>query len=189
LRRLPSTRSVPTAALVKRDKLGNVLGPTLGALRPGARALGPSLQATQPFFEETTPVVQNQLRPFARDTLPVVTTLRPTAANLAKITPHLTSSLNVADHLLNELAYNPPGRQEGYLFWAAWANHLGTSLFNLQDANGPVRRGLVMASCSSLITLSNIGKANELLGVLAQLLSPPTPAQICGRPAIPGATR
>jgi len=181
LQLLPSTLSVTNVTLAKVNQLAQVLGPTLDALGPGARALGPSLRQTQRFFKQSTPVIQSQIRPFARDTLPVVKVLRPTAANLAQVTPHLTTSLKVANYLLNELAYNPPGQQEGYLFWASWLNHLGTSLFNIQDANGPVRRGLVMASCSSLQTLANIGKANQLLGLLAQLLNPPAPSQVCGK--------
>jgi phospholipid/cholesterol/gamma-HCH transport system substrate-binding protein len=76
--------------------------------------------------------------------------LRPAAADLADATPRLTDSLEVVNTLLNELAYNPPGSEEGYLFWASWANHNGASIFSTQDAHGPIRRGLVVTSCSSL---------------------------------------
>ena len=178
---LPGALSETNTALGKADKLGRVLGPTLGKLRPGARALGPALKATRPFLAETTPVIQNQLRPFSRDVLPVVKILRPTARDLAQITPDLTTSLKVVNYLLNELAYNPPGKEEGYLFWTSWANHAGAAVFSNQDAHGPIRRGLVLASCSSLQTLANIGKANPLLGTLAQLLNPPTTEQVCGQ--------
>ena len=54
------------------------------------------------------------------------------------------------NYLLNELAYNPPGKEEGYLFWPAWANHVGATVFSTQDAHGPIRHGLVLASCSTL---------------------------------------
>ena len=67
---------------------------------------------------QTTPIIQNQLRPFARAALPVVKVLRPAARDLAVVTPKLTTSVKVLNYLLNELAYNPPGKEEGYLFWA-----------------------------------------------------------------------
>jgi phospholipid/cholesterol/gamma-HCH transport system substrate-binding protein len=178
---LPGALDATNKGLGKADKLAKVLGPTLGKLRPAARSLGPSLKQTRPFLEQTMPVIRDQLRPFARDALPVVKILRPAARDLAEVTPNLTTSVQVLNYLVNELAYNPPGPQEGYLYWVSWANHLGANIFNTQDANGPIRRGLVLASCSSLQTLANIGKANQLLGTLATLLNSPTTEQVCGQ--------
>jgi phospholipid/cholesterol/gamma-HCH transport system substrate-binding protein len=178
---LPGALDATNKGLGKADKLAKVLGPTLGKLRPAARALGPSLKQTRPFLQQTMPVIRDQLRPFARDALPVVKILRPAARDLAEVTPNLTTSVQVLNYLVNELAYNPPGPQEGYLYWVSWANHLGANIFNTQDANGPIRRGLVLASCSSLQTLANIGKANQLLGTLATLLNSPTTEQVCGQ--------
>jgi phospholipid/cholesterol/gamma-HCH transport system substrate-binding protein len=179
LRLLPGTLSTTNTALRKADALGTELRPTLGRLRPAARALGPTLRDVRPFFNGTTPVIESQLRPFARDVLPTVRDLRPAAADLAVATPRLTSSLRVANTLLNELAYNPPGAEEGFLFWTSWANHNGASIFSTQDAHGPIRRGLVVTSCSSLQLLQNIGRANQVLGTLAGLLNPPAPSAVC----------
>ena len=109
LRLLPGTLDATDTGLQKADRLATVLGPTLGDLRPAARALGPTLRDLRPFFADTTPVIQNQLRPFARDVLPTVRDLRPAARDLAAVTPRLTTSLDVTNELLNELAYNPPG--------------------------------------------------------------------------------
>jgi phospholipid/cholesterol/gamma-HCH transport system substrate-binding protein len=189
LQELPSTLDVTNTALAKAGQMADELGPTLGALRPGARALGPSLAATRPFLRETTPIVRDQLRPFARDARPVVKLLRPTARDLSKLTPDLVSSFKVVNYLLNTLAYNPPGKEEGYLFWASWANHAGATIFNMQDAQGPIRRGLVLASCSTLRTLDVIGTANARLGMLADLLNAPTIEQACGqKTSQPGST-
>ena len=179
LRLLPGTLSTTNTTLQKADALGSELRRTLGSLRPAARALGPTLRQVRPFFRDTTPVIETQLRPFARDALPTVRDLRPAAADLAVSTPRLTTSLRVANTLLNELAYNPPGSEEGFLFWASWANHNGASIFSTQDAHGPVRRGLVVTSCSSLALLQNIGRANQVLGTLAGLLNPPSPTTVC----------
>ena len=71
LQELPPTLQATDTALAKTDKFAQVLGPTLGDLRPGARALGPSLQQTRPFLRQTTPIIKNQLRPFAVDVQPV----------------------------------------------------------------------------------------------------------------------
>jgi phospholipid/cholesterol/gamma-HCH transport system substrate-binding protein len=184
LRLLPGTLSATDTALAKADALGDGLRRTLGSLRPAARALGPTLRDVRPFFTDTTAVIENQLRPFSRDVLPTVQDLRPAARDLAVATPRLTSSLRVANTVLNELAYNPPGSEEGFLFWASWANHNGASIFSTQDAHGPIRRGLVVTSCSSLALLQNIGRANQVLGTLAGLLNPPSPTTVC-----PGSTQ
>ena len=52
--------------------------------------------------------------------------------------------------LFNALAYNPPGAEEGYLFWAAWGDHAGATMFGAQDAHGPIRRGVVLITCPQL---------------------------------------
>jgi phospholipid/cholesterol/gamma-HCH transport system substrate-binding protein len=187
LRLLPGTLSATDRGLTKADALATELRPALGRLRPTARALGPALRDVRPFLADTTPVIRDQLRPFSRDVLPTVRDLRPAARDLADATPRLTTSLRVVNELLNELAYNPPGPEEGFLFWASWANHDGASIFSTQDAHGPVRRGLVVTSCTSLQLLANIGQANRNLGTLATLLNPPAPAAVCPG-AAPGPT-
>jgi phospholipid/cholesterol/gamma-HCH transport system substrate-binding protein len=179
LQELPGTLDTTSTALAKVNRLGEVLGPTLGDLRPGARALGPSLQQTRPFLRQTTPIIEKQLRPFARTALPVVKTLRPAASDLAQVTPKLASSLKVVNELLNELAYNPPGKEEGFLYYASWANHNGASLFATQDAHGPIRHGLVTASCTTLAVLEQLPTLAPQLGTLGTLLHEPPTSQVC----------
>jgi phospholipid/cholesterol/gamma-HCH transport system substrate-binding protein len=186
LRLLPGTLQVSDTTLTKVDRLARVLGPTLGSLRPAARALGPSLQQTRPFLRQTTPVIRDQLRPFAREALPVAKVLRPTASDLATVTPKLTTSLKVLNQLLNELAYNPPGKEEGFLFWASWASHAGATVFDTQDAHGPIRHGLVLASCSTLQVLGQLSAVVPQLGTLATLLNEPPQSQVCPTSSQPG---
>jgi phospholipid/cholesterol/gamma-HCH transport system substrate-binding protein len=177
---LPGTLRATNTGLAKANRLGKALGPTLGALRPGARALGPSLRQTRPFLRETTPVIRDQLRPFARDALPTVKLLRPAARDIAKATPALVTSLKVVNELFNELTYNPPGAaDEGYLFWTAWANHAGATVFATQDAHGPIRHGIVQISCTSLAALQRLGEVNQQLGTLVELLNTPPVAEVC----------
>jgi phospholipid/cholesterol/gamma-HCH transport system substrate-binding protein len=176
---LPDTLKVTDTAVQKVDKLGRVLGPTLGKLRPGARALGPALQQSRPFLSETTPVIEKQLRPFARDALPTVKVLRPAASDLAALTPDFTKVLTVANYLLNTLAYNPPGADEGYLFWTSWLNHIGPTIFSTQDAHGPIRRGSLLFSCSGLTLLDSVKRVNPQLGTVIELVNPVTKGQAC----------
>jgi phospholipid/cholesterol/gamma-HCH transport system substrate-binding protein len=184
LRLLPPALSSTRRGLTKADALARELGPTLQALRPTARALGPTLRQTRPFLRQTTPIIRDQLRPFSRAALPTVRLLRPTIQDLAKLTPDLVTTGRVVNYLLNELAFNPPGdREEGYLFWASWANHAGASVFSTQDANGIIRRGLFVTSCSSLGVLGNLAEVNPNLNTITQLLNAPKQSDACPQSA------
>jgi phospholipid/cholesterol/gamma-HCH transport system substrate-binding protein len=187
LRELPPTLQQADSTLGKAKTLADQLGPTLESLRPTARKLGPSLRQTRPFLRQTTPVIQNQLRPFTRDARPAVRELRTTASLLEPVTPRLTRTFTVLNALLNTLAYNPPGAEEGYLFWASWTNHAGAAIFTTQDAHGPIRRGQVIASCDSLALLENVTATNPQLKVLFDLLgAPPSTSDACPKQVSPG---
>jgi phospholipid/cholesterol/gamma-HCH transport system substrate-binding protein len=179
LRDLPGTLGATRSALGKTDRLARALGPATRDLRPFARALAPALRETRPFLRRTTPVIRDQLRPFTREVLPTVRELRPAARDLASVTPDLTASIKVLNTLFNTLAYNPPGREEGYLFWTSWANHAGASLFASQDAHGPIRHGNFLVSCSTLTTLNAVAQANPALGSIIQQVDPVTQSEAC----------
>jgi len=176
---LPAALRDTNAALAQAKAFADQAGPALGALRPGARALGPSLVETRPFLRETTPIIQNQLRPFTEVATPVVKELRPAAADFAAATPNLTTTFRVLNAFLNGLAYNPPGSSEGYLFYLAWLNHLGNSIFTSQDAEGPIRRGVLMSSCPDLAGLNGVRRDAGLprtyvaVWLLTQLVNAP----------------
>jgi phospholipid/cholesterol/gamma-HCH transport system substrate-binding protein len=180
LQELPTALDATTDALTSVDEMASVLGPTLEDLRPAARALGPALEETRPFLTTTTPVLKNEIRPFVRTAREPVRQLQPAVKDLAAATPDLVSTFRVLNTLLDALAYNPPGeRDEGYLFWASWVNHLGPAVFSNADAHGPIRRGLVVVSCSALLTLRSVIAGNPQLGMLTQLLELPPESQIC----------
>jgi phospholipid/cholesterol/gamma-HCH transport system substrate-binding protein len=176
---LPGTLEQTQSTLGKVTRLGRTLGPTLQALRPGARALGPSLAATRPFLRESTPIIRDQIRPLAVAAQPTVRALRPAAQNLSALTPDLTKVFNVLNYVLNELAYNPPGADEGYLFWLSWANQAGAPVFSTQDAHGPIRRGQFMVSCTTAGVLNQVARVNPTLKTLVDLLNAPQQSQIC----------
>jgi phospholipid/cholesterol/gamma-HCH transport system substrate-binding protein len=182
LQLLPPTLVQANSALAKTGRLANALGPSLQALRPTARALGPTLVQVRPFLKKTTPIIQNQLRPFTVASIPTIRKLKPAARDLAALTPNLVTTFKVLNYALNELAYNPPGsRDEGFLFWTAWANHLGASVFATQDAHGPIRHGLVEITCSASQVLQQVIVANPQLSTITQLANLPPPSSICPR--------
>ncbi|HYI37913.1 MAG TPA: MlaD family protein [Thermoleophilaceae bacterium] len=185
---LPATLNQTTATLTDVDALASQLGPALGKLRPGARALGPSMRQMRPFLRATTPVIKNEIRPFSRDTQPVTRDLRAAAKDLAVVAPSLTRTFGVLNSLVNALAYNPRGSEEGFLFWLAWGNHNRSLLYGTQDAHGPVRRGQVFVGCAALPVLETLPIANEPLGVLIEMLNAPRQSQVCpGNPVLPTA--
>jgi phospholipid/cholesterol/gamma-HCH transport system substrate-binding protein len=182
VRLLPGTLGQTETTLRKASELAAELGPTLQGLRPAARALGPSLRQTRPFLRESTPITRTQLRPFARDVRPTVRDLRRAAVDLAVVTPRFTRVARFLNTLLNTLTYNPPGSEEGYLFWASWVNHAGATVFSTQDAHGPIRRGLFLASCSGLQVLDQIAGTTPQLQVLIELLNAPKQSEVCAQP-------
>ena len=185
LQELPSTLTATQSALTDTTALADVLGPTLQALRPGARALGPALAETQPFLTDTTPVIRDEIRPFVRASRPAGRALKPAASDLAALTPNLTRTFTVLNEFVDLLAHNPSGKNdEGYLFWLSWLNHLGPAVFANQDAQGPIRRGVVIISCESLQLLENVVLGNPQLGVLVELLEAPERLEVC--PSAPG---
>jgi phospholipid/cholesterol/gamma-HCH transport system substrate-binding protein len=181
LQKLPDTLVSTRTALERTGRLAEALGPTLERLRPTARQLGPSLRQVRPFLRETTPIFERQLRPFARDVLPTLRTLSPASRDLARVLPDLDSTMGVLNRLTNTLAYNPPGSEEGYLFWASWLNHISATMFGTQDAHGPIRRGTVMVSCPTSQVLETVIAADPRLGMLTQLTGLPFPGEICPR--------
>ena len=188
LQKLPGTLRTTQETLAKVDTFAQELGPTLESLRPAARALGPSLRQTRPFLRDSTPIIRDEIRPFTRAALPTVKELRPAMRDLAASTPDLTASFSVINRLLNTVAYNPPGREEGFLFWQSWVNHAGNAVFSTSDAHGPIRRGLVVLSCSSAQLLDAVAAANPQLGTIIGLLNAPSTQQICPQSTAPPAS-
>ena len=186
VRGLPAALIETRTALAKAGTLAGELGPSSEALRPAARALGPALRDTRPFLAETTPIIRDQLRPLVRAANPVVRELRPALRDLAAVGPDLRASFTILNRLFDMLAYNPPGEEEGFLFWGSWVNHMGASLFSTQDAHGPVRRGLFIANCNALDVVDNVAQVNPALSVIITLLNPVRNSELCPRPT-PGA--
>jgi phospholipid/cholesterol/gamma-HCH transport system substrate-binding protein len=179
LRLFPGALSQTADTLRDVDTLAAELGPTLEGLRPFARELAPSLRRQRPFLRETTPIIRDQVRPFARDAQPVVRDLRSATEDLAPVSGRLERTFRVLNSFFNELAYDPPGDPQSYLFYSAWGAHNGVSLSSVQDAHGPILRGIILISCGDYSNLYNVASANPFLAMLARLANFPPEGQVC----------
>jgi phospholipid/cholesterol/gamma-HCH transport system substrate-binding protein len=155
LRGFPGALKETRLALEAGDGLSEQLKPALEELIPAAQALKPALEDLQPFFRETEPSVKNQIRPFTQEVKPVVKELKKASAPLADSSKGLKGTFTELSGLLDGLAYNPPGPDEGYLFYLSWLNHNGNSAVLLQDAEGPMARSIIMYSCNLSILADN----------------------------------
>jgi phospholipid/cholesterol/gamma-HCH transport system substrate-binding protein len=176
---LPGALSQTTDTLGRVQTFAEVLGPVAQRLRPAARALDPANRAITPFAEEITPVLRDDIRPFVREARPLVRDLRPAARNLSVATPDLEGTFGSLNHLFNLLAFNPNGaedpsvgtsRQEGYLFWVAWVNHVALNLFSSSDAHGVFRPTTVGAPCNVLEAMIEERPEIEFLQGLTPIL-------------------
>ena len=147
---LPGTLGQTNQTLGKVQKFAAQLGPTLTELQPFARALAPALKASRPLFHDTTPVIQNQLRPFAIAVQPLATDAR--AGGRAAVQGDAAADQldRRPQHAVQHARLPAAGSEQGYLFWGSWLAHIADSLTNLQDAQGPIVRGLFMATCPAL---------------------------------------
>jgi hypothetical protein len=101
------------------------------------------------------------------------------------VTPDLTRSFTVLNHLFNMAAFNPNGREgpekanreEGYLFWLAWLGHNGGALFSAADAHGTLRPVTVGGTCGAIQgTIANEPELEFLQGLTGVLTDP----RVCG---------
>jgi phospholipid/cholesterol/gamma-HCH transport system substrate-binding protein len=181
---LPGALRTTTDTMTKLERFGTLLGPTAEKLRPAARALAPANDALRPLAREAAPLLRDDIRPFVREARPVVRDLKPAAGNLAKATPALTRSFQHLNRFLNLAAHNPNGRedpnnaarQEGYLFWVAWAQHMATQLFSSSDAHGVFRPVTLGAPCATVQQLVKEEPELEYLAMLTPIL---TDSQAC----------
>ena len=160
--RLPSALSQAEATLRKVRVLGDTAGPAFAALRPAIRQVDPANKELLPLAKTAEPILRKQVRPFVRRARPYLRDLGPAARDLGTASPDLRESFYGLNRLFNMLAYNPGGaeglsgnsakdlqRDEGYLFWLGWVAHNSNSLFQTGDAQGPYRRFIILATCTT----------------------------------------
>jgi phospholipid/cholesterol/gamma-HCH transport system substrate-binding protein len=158
VRLLPGTLSQARQTLDELASFGAELGPSFDSLRPFARNLEGMNESVRTFSNATTPVIRDEIRPFVRAARPVMPDLRRAAGRWSRATPRLTTIGEKINRLANMAAFNPrgaepagtPGRDEGYLYWAAWLGHNSNQVFTMGDAHGTYRRLLTTLSCANL---------------------------------------
>jgi phospholipid/cholesterol/gamma-HCH transport system substrate-binding protein len=147
--KLPRSVAALDHALTSTRGLAIEARPALAALRPTVRQAAPALVDVRPLLSTAEPVIRTRLRPLVHDAIPVVHELLPSVRLVNQADPDLIRATKVLTYVVNEVLYNPPGAEEGYLFHVAWFAHNGASLLSLEDAHGAVWRGLLMVGCSS----------------------------------------
>jgi len=150
------------------------LGPTPSTNSDAARRILSAVRSTGQLVSTAEPIVRLDARPLVRSLKPVATDLAPALNDLSNQTPYLSGAFQVVNYVLNELAYNPPGSNEGFLYWLDWFSHNVNSFLSTEDANGAAWRGLVVVSCSSLARTPGLSVLLQpLLGTLP--ICPATP--------------
>jgi phospholipid/cholesterol/gamma-HCH transport system substrate-binding protein len=181
LREAPSALRETQRALRSSNRFSLASAPALRKLTPAARTLGPALEETRPFFRETAGPIRNQIRPFTRRVQKPFRHLEQAAGPLDETSTSLRSGLTELNEVFNALAFNPDGGQESFLFWAAWLNHNLNALSFVQDANGPVPRGLVLLSCATTGLAANVATADVTYQTLLDLNRVPRSADFSDR--------
>jgi phospholipid/cholesterol/gamma-HCH transport system substrate-binding protein len=177
---LPPALGSANRALAKVTTLGQTLRGAATKLDPAAQALAPTLAQVRPFLRRTTPVFRDSLRPFSRGARTTVKLVAPASARLAGATPPLKTLSDVLNSIVNEVAYKPKN-ENSYLFYVPWASHDTNSVLSWQDGIGPMRRGMILVSCSSLGILDTLASPsrNPTLATLIQLLAEPSRKDVC----------
>ncbi len=186
---LPGTLAQARDTLNEASRFAAELGPSFDALRPFARNLDEMNSAVRGLATAETPVLENEIRPFVRAARPSIDDLDQAAREYASAAPRLTTVTNKVNKLGNMAAFNPDGaepagtagRDEGYLYWAAWLGHNGNTVFSAGDGNGFYRRIYFTAGCDQLVNIvksESGGPLNPVLQIVTGLTDPVL-ADIC----------
>jgi phospholipid/cholesterol/gamma-HCH transport system substrate-binding protein len=158
---LPGTLKSATTTFRELDAVAQQLGPAFSSLRPFARHLDGMNASVRDLASSATPTIKNRIRPFVRAARPDIPPLNVAAERYSKAAPKLTVLGQEINRLANMASFNPhgaedpgtPGRDEGYLYWAAWLSHNADTVLANQDANGLYRRIYFTVSCSNIANM------------------------------------
>lgn len=123
------------------------LVPTLQRLTPTVGKLAPALEQFGGFSSRTATALEKDVRPFAGEASPVLKDLAIGVQDLRAATPALDAVARTAVYVLNELLYNPPGSDEGLVFWISWFGHNFLSATSQADAHGAQIRAMFFGGC------------------------------------------
>ena len=173
---LPRAIDAVGAVLPSLTRVADELSPTLDRYEPILPELPAALSSAGEFSRVTAAGLEKDLRPFARESAPVVLDVSKAVTPLAASAPKLDSIARVLTYLVNEAVYNPPGDNEGMLFWLDWAAHNIVSTTSTADANGTMVRATIFVSCALAQGLPGVGPLlAEALGATPLCPSGPSP--------------
>lgn len=164
IRGLPETLDDAGNSLERLRPFAGDLHRALTALTPSVRRLPSTLDALDGLARTGTPALSGHLRPAVREARRLTSPLAPAVADLTQTAPALTGIAKTLNYALNELAYNPPGDDEGFLFWTAWAAHNLNSALSTGDAHGTIVRLMLMATCRGLQSTASSNPILQSLG-------------------------
>jgi phospholipid/cholesterol/gamma-HCH transport system substrate-binding protein len=179
LQELPSTLSETNKALASSNRFAIASLPALRDSLPGARALKPALKALRQFMPGTVGAIRDQIRPFTVQVFEPTKHLREATEGLATTVPGLNTSFTSLNQGLNALTYNPSGNAESFLFYLPWLNHNINNLFLLQDAHGPMRRGIVLQTCETAIFAEGVAGSRDFFKTILQTTNVIRSSQVC----------
>jgi phospholipid/cholesterol/gamma-HCH transport system substrate-binding protein len=178
LREFPATLRAANSGLASTKRFSEVAYPALTKLIPQAQALTPAFKATERLFSQTTTPIREQIRPFTRQIRPVLTHAKEGSVPLQKTVKGFGNSLGGLNYFFNELSYEPKGSKQSYLFYLPWLNHNYNATFNLQDAGGPVQRGLAMFTCNAANLGWGFAGTKPFLKTLLEVAGVPRPSEL-----------
>jgi ABC-type transport system involved in resistance to organic solvents, periplasmic component len=169
LQEFPATLRAANAGLSSSNRFSQAAFPALTGLIPQAQASTPAFKATERLFRETTVPIRDQIRPFTRQIRPVLVHANEASRPFEKTVKSFGNSLGAFNTFFNELAYKPKGSKQSVLFYLPWLNHDFNASFNLQDAGGPVLRGMVLLTCTgSALAYGTVAPEHPFLKTLLQ---------------------
>jgi phospholipid/cholesterol/gamma-HCH transport system substrate-binding protein len=178
LREFPAALRAGNAGLASSNRFSKAAYPALTGLIPQAQALTPAFKATEDMFRQTAAPIRDQIRPFTRQIRPVLNHANEGSGPLKKTVANFGNSLGAFNTFLNELAYKPKDARQSFLFYLPWLNHDYNASFNLQDAGGPVQRGLIMLTCNGASLGWGFAGERPFLKTLLEVAGVPKPSEL-----------
>jgi phospholipid/cholesterol/gamma-HCH transport system substrate-binding protein len=178
LQEFPAALQAGNAGFASSKRFSEAAYPALTGLIPQAQASVSAFKATERLFSQTTAPIRDQVRPFTREIRPLLTTANEGSQPLNKTVKGFGNSVGAFNTFFNELAYKPKGSRESYLFYVPWVNHDFNAAFNLQDAGGPVLRGMLGITCTGSALGYGFVETRPVLKTLAQAINLPRGEEI-----------
>ncbi|MGE4426030.1 MAG: MlaD family protein [Solirubrobacteraceae bacterium] len=163
LARLPGALESGAEALDATGKLAGELQPAVRALTPSVRRLPGTIRTLGSLGGRFATTLRTEFRPLTREAQPLAAQAALGVRSTSALLPDLSRTVQRVQYLANSLAYNPPGKEEGGLFWGSWMIHNWNSLPSYGDAHGGIIRGLLVQGCDQIVAIDAVSSLTKLL--------------------------